>query len=167
MIRRPPRSTLFPYTTLFRSLPSTGRHALAVGNKAIAGAAVTGPSVSLTCTPPLSGTAPDSYHFYRSTTTGTGYVILGSAATCVYVDTTVNFGTTYYYVATSVNTTTCPSGSVCESADSNEASAIIGQNPVPNPPTGLKVTSTTANLLQWNAPIPQQGDRKSTRLNSS
>src|SRR5260221_1118836 len=24
MIRRPPRSTLFPYTTLFRSLPQTG-----------------------------------------------------------------------------------------------------------------------------------------------
>src|SRR5256885_7640340 len=24
MIRRPPRSTLFPYTTLFRSLPHTG-----------------------------------------------------------------------------------------------------------------------------------------------
>src|SRR3712207_7728785 len=26
MIRRPPRSTLFPYTTLFRSLPRSGRH---------------------------------------------------------------------------------------------------------------------------------------------
>src|SRR5258705_7037832 len=25
MIRRPPRSTLFPYTTLFRSLPQTGK----------------------------------------------------------------------------------------------------------------------------------------------
>src|SRR5438132_9882804 len=25
MIRRPPRSTLFPYTTLFRSLPGRGR----------------------------------------------------------------------------------------------------------------------------------------------
>src|SRR3712207_8423118 len=27
MIRRPPRSTLFPYTTLFRSPPLTERHA--------------------------------------------------------------------------------------------------------------------------------------------
>src|SRR2546430_3530113 len=26
MIRRPPRSTLFPYTTLFRSAPSLGPH---------------------------------------------------------------------------------------------------------------------------------------------
>src|SRR3712207_8068366 len=28
MIRRPPRSTLFPYTTLFRSWPSLPRHLL-------------------------------------------------------------------------------------------------------------------------------------------
>src|SRR3712207_7067361 len=27
MIRRPPRSTLFPYTTLFRSVPARSRHA--------------------------------------------------------------------------------------------------------------------------------------------
>src|SRR5438270_13214820 len=32
MIRRPPRSTLFPYTTLFRSLrASVPRHSLAIG----------------------------------------------------------------------------------------------------------------------------------------
>src|SRR5258707_3553776 len=29
MIRRPPRSTLFPYTTLFRSVVDQGQHALA------------------------------------------------------------------------------------------------------------------------------------------
>src|SRR4051794_41204187 len=34
MIRRPPRSTLFPYTTLFRSLP---HHPLALGVAAAAG----------------------------------------------------------------------------------------------------------------------------------
>src|SRR5216683_2102197 len=28
MIRRPPRSTLFPYTTLFRSRSATGSHAM-------------------------------------------------------------------------------------------------------------------------------------------
>src|SRR5438477_11582323 len=31
MIRRPPRSTLFPYTTLFRSRPGVGEHARGVG----------------------------------------------------------------------------------------------------------------------------------------
>src|SRR5256885_12335775 len=30
MIRRPPRSTLFPYTTLFRSLPTSSRCRLAI-----------------------------------------------------------------------------------------------------------------------------------------
>src|SRR2546422_5965817 len=33
MIRRPPRSTLFPYTTLFRSDPYRARDATAVGER--------------------------------------------------------------------------------------------------------------------------------------
>src|SRR5256885_7351750 len=35
MIRRPPRSTLFPYTTLFRSLPGAGRTQPAFGKRAL------------------------------------------------------------------------------------------------------------------------------------
>src|SRR3989442_11587768 len=40
MIRRPPRSTLFPYTTLFRSLPlreqrGAGREDVALGDRAV------------------------------------------------------------------------------------------------------------------------------------
>src|SRR3712207_8084079 len=31
MIRRPPRSTLFPYTTLFRSLPAANHHLSPLG----------------------------------------------------------------------------------------------------------------------------------------
>src|SRR5690349_23645144 len=31
MMRRPPRSTLFPYTTLFRSQPKPKRHGIAIG----------------------------------------------------------------------------------------------------------------------------------------
>src|SRR2546429_5986259 len=31
MIRRPPRSTLFPYTTLFRSARASMRHSVAIG----------------------------------------------------------------------------------------------------------------------------------------
>src|SRR3989441_290977 len=34
MIRRPPRSTLFPYTTLFRSLPAGSLHATLYGGDA-------------------------------------------------------------------------------------------------------------------------------------
>src|SRR2546427_5722199 len=33
MIRRPPRSTLFPYTTLFRSQRGEGRHPVVVGGQ--------------------------------------------------------------------------------------------------------------------------------------
>src|SRR2546422_2244749 len=34
MIRRPPRSTLFPYTTLFRSLPVSSHHTAAAESRA-------------------------------------------------------------------------------------------------------------------------------------
>src|SRR2546429_1226648 len=36
MIRRPPRSTLFPYTTLFRSLPPVCPHALPARSSRVA-----------------------------------------------------------------------------------------------------------------------------------
>src|SRR3712207_9245223 len=49
MIRRPPRSTLFPYTTLFRSVPAAV-HAVAV---ALAGAGAGQPAV-----PDLVGVLP-------------------------------------------------------------------------------------------------------------
>src|SRR3712207_8807657 len=39
MIRRPPRSTLFPYTTLFRSLEEGGRHDV-FGRRPVGGQAV-------------------------------------------------------------------------------------------------------------------------------
>src|SRR3712207_8308113 len=44
MIRRPPRSTLFPYTTLFRSAAAGGRSVERGGRRA-AGAARAGPSL--------------------------------------------------------------------------------------------------------------------------
>src|SRR3712207_421703 len=40
MIRRPPRSTLFPYTTLFRSAPVAGPHVQEVHLHAVVAAAV-------------------------------------------------------------------------------------------------------------------------------
>src|SRR3712207_8227848 len=43
MIRRPPRSTLFPYTTLFRSLGETGWFAHAGGDRGSLSAGDAGP----------------------------------------------------------------------------------------------------------------------------
>jgi hypothetical protein len=56
---------------------------------------------------------------YRSTTTGSGYVKVGSASGLSYSDSTVQNATTYYYVTTAVDS----SGD--ESIYSNEASAVI------------------------------------------
>src|SRR5699024_12477768 len=38
MCRRPPRSTLFPYTTLFRSRPATGHYGPSLDHRELAGA---------------------------------------------------------------------------------------------------------------------------------
>src|SRR5438128_11212435 len=51
MIRRPPRSTLFPYTTLFRSCPAGGGGAAAVRGRVVR------PGVQHDDVPPLGGPA--------------------------------------------------------------------------------------------------------------
>src|SRR3712207_6936351 len=56
MIRRPPRSTLFPYTTLFRSRPRAGRRATRAA-RAPAGARA---SRHASGRRPLAGSAPAS-----------------------------------------------------------------------------------------------------------
>ena len=99
--------------------------------------AASGPSVSLTCTGPTSGTPANSFNFLSSLTNGGPYTLLGNVPTCAYTDTSQAFSTTVYYVAQSVNTATCPTG--CVSGNSNQATAVIPANPVPNPPTGLTV----------------------------
>src|SRR2546426_5844552 len=53
MIRRPPRSTLFPYTTLFRSPAPPGRHAAPARRRALCRA----PSARGRARPRLHGTA--------------------------------------------------------------------------------------------------------------
>jgi hypothetical protein len=120
-----------------------------------------GPSVALNCTAGAANgsAAANSFNFYRSTTSGGPYTLLGSASSCAYTDTTVTFNTTYYYVSTGVNTLTCPSQQTCESGYSNQATAVVGVNPVPNPPTGLTVGTIVAETvpLNWSPPVPQSG----------
>lgn len=118
--------------------------------KAAAPAAAT-PSVGLSCSPPTTGVLPDSYNFYRAAVSGGPYTKVGSSGSCAFTDTTVTFSATYYYVATSVNTLTCPVGMTCESVYSNQATAVVGVNPVPNAPTNLTVGTIVANSvpLSW------------------
>src|SRR2546427_4013128 len=56
MIRRPPRSTLFPYTTLFRSVSFPGVTGTFVGTVYVQGRGLGSPTVSLSA----SGYAPGS-----------------------------------------------------------------------------------------------------------
>src|SRR3712207_7925236 len=58
MIRRPPRSTLFPYTTLFRSMPALAREA-ADRMSALLLPGVVGPTATTTATTNESGRPPD------------------------------------------------------------------------------------------------------------
>src|SRR3712207_8716061 len=53
MIRRPPRSTLFPYTTLFRSCSPTSRAAFPNGSYTTASSARGWTSIESACTRPI------------------------------------------------------------------------------------------------------------------
>jgi len=121
---------------------------------------VTGPSVALTCADLTTGAAITGNNFYRGTASGGPYALVGSNTSCAFTDTTVLFGTTYYYVATAVNGSgTCPSGNVCESPYSNQASAAVGSSPIPAAPTGLTVGAIVATNvpLRWQRPARQAG----------
>lgn len=123
---------------------------------------VTGPSVALSCADASGGAAVSSNNFYRGTVSGGPYALVGSNTSCAFNDTTVLFATTYFYVATSVNgSSTCPTGNVCESAYSNQATATVGSSPIPGAPTALTVGTIIAGNtnvpLKWLAPPAQVG----------
>src|SRR2546422_10094739 len=74
MIRRPPRSTLFPYTTLFRSTPSASTPARAgSGSRARAATSRWRPSATPTvCSSSSSESTPDDSRDRRAAVDGNG-----------------------------------------------------------------------------------------------
>ncbi len=62
-----------------------------------------------------------SYKIYRSTTSGTGFVLKAQVTSTPWVDTAVTAGQTLYYVVTAV----CPGCTTQESAFSNQIVAVI------------------------------------------
>lgn len=147
------KKLLIAVSLVLVSLQAVAKESL--GARVMVGATTTpSVSVSLTCTAATTGTLANSFNFYRGTVSGGPYTLLGNSTTCSYSDTTVTWNTTYYYVATGVNTSTCPSGNTCESAYSNQASAVTPVNPTPNPPTGLTTGVVAVNHvpLEWEAP---------------
>src|SRR3712207_7294539 len=88
MIRRPPRSTLFPYTTLSRSLPPRhGRHGRAAGARA--GAGLSGGRLRRAgLTPPLArgaggGLAPGRRRDRKSTRLNSSHANISYAVFCL------------------------------------------------------------------------------------
>jgi hypothetical protein len=67
-----------------------------------------------------SDTAVSGYNIYRTTTSGTGYVDVGTTSSLSFTDNTVKIGTTYYYVVTAV-------ASGVESAKSSEIQVAVSQ----------------------------------------
>jgi fibronectin type 3 domain-containing protein len=84
-----------------------------------------------------------AYSIKRSTTSGSGYVTIGTATSAGFTDTGVLNGQTYYYVVSAVNT-----GG--ESANSTQVSALpVGPPPVP---AGVAATPGNASVLTgWTA----------------
>ncbi len=62
------------------------------------------------------GSSITEYHIYRSTTSGSGYIGIGTSGLTSFKDTTVSNGVTYYYVVRAVN-------AIGEGISSNEAIA--------------------------------------------
>src|SRR5260221_6083690 len=79
MIRRPPRSTLFPYTTLFRSSPAL--HAVlrgwALGSGRLDGRAPSRPPV------PCEGSPPDRPGDRKSTRLNSSHTVISYAVFCL------------------------------------------------------------------------------------
>jgi fibronectin type 3 domain-containing protein len=93
-----------------------------------------------------SVTGATSYHVKRATTTGGPYTQVSAPTTTAFADTGLSNGTTYFYVASAVN-------SAGESANSSEVSAKpTAPAQAPAVPTGLTATAASAQVsLTWSA----------------
>ena len=101
-------------------------------------------SVALTWNAPSfnGGSSVNHYNVLRSTTTGSGYGVIGTATSAHYTDSSVAAGTVYYYVVQTVT-------GVGTSGNSNQAS---GQT-VPAAPVSLSATGGVSSItLSWSAP---------------
>src|SRR2546422_4354084 len=78
MIRRPPRSTLFPYTTLFRSRREIPRFARNDGQRRLCSAVMCAPRVKLNC-----GTLPDQGEDRKSTRLNSSHGYISYAVFCL------------------------------------------------------------------------------------
>ena len=91
------------------------------------------------------------YNVYRSTTSGSGYVKVGSATGTTYTDTGLTNGTVYYYVATSV------AAAGAESIYSNQVTLLPGALPSPWLTQSIAVTGGGGNYTSSSGTYSIEG----------
>ncbi len=95
---------------------------------ALAATAVSSTQINLDWADNAAGDQVSRYDVYRSPTSGSGYVKIGSATASNYSDTGLTAATTYYYAVTATN-------AIGSSDYSGEASATTQTVPTPTDPT--------------------------------
>src|SRR2546426_3290317 len=83
MIRRPPRSTLFPYTTLFRSLAVIGFVSEAVGAVVVGRRGVTEAAVAVQGQTAMRGLADQHSEDRKSTRLNSSHLVISYAVFCL------------------------------------------------------------------------------------
>lgn len=68
-----------------------------------------------------------SYQVKRSTTSGSGYTVIGTTSSSSYVDTTAASGTTYYYVVSALNSTGVEGGNSIEASATLKTAGLINR----------------------------------------
>ncbi len=114
-------------------------------------ATYTGSSVDLTWQAPTDNGADPitQYHLYRSTSSGSGYVEIGTTTQTSYSDTSISPGNTYYYLVAAEN-------SIGVGLNSTEVSVNVAS--VPSAPRSLTATATSGSVaLSWQAPTSDGG----------
>ena len=116
-------------------------------------ATYTGNSVDLTWQAPTDngGDPITQYRIYRSTTSGSGYVEIGTTTQTSFSDTTISLGNTYYYLVAAEN-------SIGIGLNSTEVSVNVYS--VPSAPQSLTATASSGSVfLTWQVPANDGGSQ--------
>ena len=95
------------------------------------------------------GSNVTSYNIYHTTTSGSGYILLGTSTTLSYNDTGLTNGHTYYYIVSATNI----AGTGVNSTEVNDIPATV-----PSVPQSLQAQTGNAYIsLLWTAPTSTGG----------
>lgn len=115
---------LAPKTTVVFNLPDAADPSPPPARPLLLTAASTASTVVLDWPETAGGV---SYQVKRSTTSGSGYTVIGTTGCSSYVDTTAAAGTTYYYVVSALNSTGVEGGNSIEASATLKAAGLLNR----------------------------------------